>query len=248
MSFLKKLLGRNREASLSTRIVRLPRLVLVPLHLVRFQCTEPQGVGTLSVLNLSLSGMGFQPHDQLRELAPGSKIQGFLQIEEERFPLSVELVYTSEQMTGGRFLDVPEDLKARILRYFVAEFAAIEMVDVKDSVLAAEPEGSPHFLVGKNQCELYFVEKDSKLVWFHLTFLGNYIEGDRSGKLREGTFEEAPRRAYKDSTVIRSMCPLSLEMGELVLKFLANVRSLEPGIKAQLNALIQTHISGSAVP
>lgn len=239
MSFLKKLFSRNQETAPPKQVDRAPRVSLIPLHRVHFRVDEPSELGMVPVLNLSLSGLGLARHASQPWPPLRSRVQGELRIEEENYPLAVEMVYTSEQLVGARFLDMAPELKNRILRYFIAEFAATRMTEVNRSVLAEEPDGNPHFLVGQNQCELYYVEKDSRVVWFHLTFVGNYIEGDRKGRLKEGLFEAEERKTYKGSTMIRSLRPLSREQGELALKFLANIRTLEPGIQGQLVALIQ---------
>ena len=239
MGLLKKFFNSKREAARSAWIERSPRIRVIPLHDIYFKCDAPVQSGTVPILNLSITGLGMVNEKTVAWPVVGSELKGSLQIGTDSFPVSGQVVYLADHIIGVRFLDGSEGLKGRILRYLVAEFSAVKMTEVKKEMLAAEGDGEPHFLVGQNQCELFYVQNKSAVVWFQLTFMGNYIECERDGKLREGIFEEENRKSYKGSTVIKSLRPLSSSMAELALKFVANIQNLDVMVKAQIDSRIE---------
>lgn len=233
------------------QVQRAARLQMLPLHGVTFHVQEPPGFGHLAVLNLSVEGIGLmRGSDGGRANWPapgsaGSRLRGRLMIRSEEFPLAVALVHAGADRAGGRFENPSPEFQRRLREHFLAEFAAQKMGAVKRELLQDDPDGEPRFFVGENNSELFLVEKDGRLVHFHLCFFGNVIDGEKDGTISAGTLDDRDHFASdgpgrKSVALVKRAQAVSDDLAALAVRFLSNVRGLDSGLREQIEARLRS--------
>lgn len=252
MSLLKKLFGGHSANTANpnapreySKVQRHPRVQLLALHQVTFLFDEASGLQRASVSNLSMGGMALlwpDPEQSLPTLQ--STFSGSLEIVRQTFPLKGKFVHTSDRIVGCQFTEVPSSYASDLARYFNTELAATRLHPINPEMLEAQPDGNPHFFAGPNQCELFYVENQGRLIRFSLTFLGNHLEGLENGDVKAGWIKEDTGRdekpTYKGSSLVHSVGQLPPETFNSVLRFIHNIPCLNPEIGDEIIQRIQT--------
>jgi hypothetical protein len=100
-------------------------------------------------------------------------IAGLLIVEGESFPLELEVVHVAKNI-GCKIIKMEPQLRYKMTQYFAHEIVASNLYPLRTDILKPDADGTPHGYAGDDRCELYFVEKDHKLVKFNLIIFGNY--------------------------------------------------------------------------
>jgi hypothetical protein len=115
----------------------------------------------------------------------------------------------------------------------------LNLIEMKPEMLKQEEDGQPRFFHGSGH-ELFWVERpgsgqEPDVVRFHLTFLGNYIEGEKGKPLLWGMVvqpEEKGKAAYKGSDIVqRSTQPIPADMVEAAKRFVGSIHQAPAGAK-----------------
>lgn len=224
---IKNKLGLGRSSK--PFVERPVRLHIDPFLEVKYRVIE-RGMPELElgVANLSITGLSFYPAIELdRLIKRNTTFFGQLVLPTARFPLELKIVHTDNGVVGCAFQGEYSQVQNEIRRFFAHEIAALEMVEVKREILKDEPDGDPRLFRGRNNCELFLVEKNGQLVRFQLSIFGNYIEGGKGLRTRVGTLvPESQRNKYKGSTLVRLVSELPPEMKDAALKFIDHVPTL----------------------
>lgn len=166
---------------------RAPRVRLTTLHNVRL-VLESQSDEVLSLANISTTGLAFFITPSTPK--PGMIVAGSIEINGSKYALKLKIVHVSGNIVGCSF-DTPSLMLVRaIADYLNVEITAIQMTTVPQDSLNAEPEGTPHWFYGNNNCDLYYLSNGNEIVRFQLSFFGNHIEGGASIPLRTGHLVE----------------------------------------------------------
>jgi hypothetical protein len=216
---------------------------LTPLHAVFFELA-PDGVRA-ELSNISLSGFAILRRTVALSMSPGQIIQGALVCGSTRVPLSAEVMHVNDAIVGCRFSGHSAEAHRVIQSYFDLELNALSMIEVKPEMLQADPDGIPHWIHGKNNCEVFFVAQGDRVVRFNLTFFGNYVEGGEGREPRYGQImdeEDAfSRPRHKGSTLIRWDSSLASELSRYALRFLESVPHLGEEHRKALIRSVRNH-------
>ncbi|MDH5297479.1 MAG: hypothetical protein OEV91_00485 [Desulfobulbaceae bacterium] len=215
------------------RVTRAPRVHILPLHNIHFVMAGSGSGDPASLANLSFSGVGLLADGHRRWPPPGAMIFGDFLFGGDRHPVSMLVVRSAGKIVGCQFdSSSKERLRPLVLRYFDLELSALRLYPVDPQYLKEEEDGQPHWLRGHDNCELFLVEREGRLVRFNLTFFGNHIEGGAELPLRFGqvvdTEEGGGDGGYKmkESSLISPLASFPPELLERAWRFVANIEPL----------------------
>lgn len=237
MSLFKKLFGRNpSEPSLGPLPPRPPRVVLNDFHRVFFALKRSDGVSVpLHVVNLSVGGMAL-PRIAVEGADVGLGFDGRLAVDTVDFPVSCRVRHVSENNLGCEFIDSHPDLRRAIESYLRVEILALKFRRIDSSVLKADPRGETLWFTDGGTNELHAVRDAQGLVEFHVTFLGNYLEGGRGKSLRGGFIQASTSEktfAFKGSDLL-DLKPVEPEMLALVHGLITRLDALPGDLRAEI--------------
>jgi uncharacterized protein YbjT (DUF2867 family) len=227
-------IGRQRTAGR-----RLPRVEIEPLHEIGFQLESAENL--LQIANISAGGIGFIRSSLERWPEPRSVIEGRLTIGGSSFEVKVKVVHASVAVVGVSFEQPPKPMVAKIREYLLAEISALDMVWVPRESLRDEPDGTPYWFHGTNNCELYFVTRMGRILRFHLVYFGHYLEGGDGKPLRYGYAveerdDEVP--GHKGPALVRWGKSINAENLSTAIRLLQNIRDLSPELRQSILKLI----------
>lgn len=233
MSILKKLFGPGKSDRVHP--ARRPRVRITALHRILFQWAKSGSEQPTALGNISTQGMGLLRADA-PDAARGEWVEGRLIVSNDEFRVSGEVRHLSDSIVGCRFNGSFDELSLAIERYFRIEICALRLKQVDEAYLKKDPAGRVSWFTDGRQNEVYFVTDDSGIRSFHVSFLGNYIEGGRGKLLRCGhIIEDAPDQATKHKG--SALLDLSPETSDEVLKMshllIANLEKI-PADQAKL--------------
>lgn len=218
------------------RVARVPRVAVLPLHNLTARLTgSDPAAAPLCITNISSSGLGLLRVGLTSAPEAGGRLEGVLNIEQERLPLVLRVVHISSSVVGCAFVDPSAELRAAIVRYLEVELNALDMREVGQALLKGDPEGVPHWFRGRNNCELFFVtDPEGRLVRFSAAFFGNVVEGGatedtRFGHVVDSMDEDSEfKPGYKASALVSWRREPDADLFELAHRFLKSVNGLEP--------------------
>lgn len=210
----------------------------MPLHRIQFFLTDPllESRSALAVSNISTSGIALIRDDGSHgSIQPGSTIRGEVEINSQLFPTQIEVRHLTNRVIGGHFLMPKQGLDEAIRSYFASELIGLCLNLVDSSILKKEESGTSYWLTDGRQNEVYIHWDKGLIQHFHLTYLGNYIEGSSQKPLRYGyVADETGRKAYKASTLIRLSSEIPEGIRESASKLVLNLRGLPGDVQKEL--------------
>ena len=259
MGFISKILaafsgdsetsGEPAEAQTSV-MARAPRVRILPLHNISFILGASDTVQPISLSNISTTGVSFIRDSRQVWPQTGTIIDGKFLFQGREYPASMQIVHISGNMVGCQFSTaVREVISPMVLRYFELELSALQLTPVNSNFLKKPEDGEPRWFRGKDNCELYYVENEGRIVRFNLTFFGNHIEGGDKLPLRYGEvvvddeITDADGYKIKETALIRPRGALSPEVMGMTFKFVANIDSLSESHRSEL--LTELKITGN---
>ncbi|MEK6706466.1 MAG: hypothetical protein AABZ06_11835 [Bdellovibrionota bacterium] len=234
---IEKVQTRLRQNVQNTKTARGARISISQLHNLHFT-PDDKGLGDLlSVSNLSVSGVALTKEYLKRVPAAGAEISGELLIGEDVNKAVLRVVHSAGGIVGCMFIEPTPSLVTSIQLYLYLELDAVEVKKVPDDILKPVAEGNPHWYCGGNNCELYFVENEGELLWFNISFLGNYIEGGNDMPVRFG-YEVLDDNAKAGR--IRWDNTLAESLSDLAVRFLNSIKDLESDYKTLVKEKLKT--------
>lgn len=249
---LRKFFSKIREQKPEPRkhIQRASRVALHPLFPlldIQFLLVSPIHEEPLQILNISTSGIAFFK-GSLREVNIKDTWQGNLDVGGVCFPTQLAIARVSNDSIGAAFVSPSVDLARAIAKYLSPEISAVNMTAVPSDNLQPEPDGTPYWFHGENNCELHMVCEESRVLRFHLVFFGNYLEGGAGLPLKFGQVaadEVSDKPGYKGSSMIKGGLKMDSELKQIIIRFLKHIEKISPQHKESLIELIE--ISSSKV-
>lgn len=243
MDWLKNLFDKTRFPDLKKqRAPRAPRVALLDLHHIHFRCSDPPFPHEIALVNLSVGGVGLLKNSLPATFPIGAILRGSFHFEGQTYPVEMKVAHASHEVLGCAFVEIPAAFSELVHRYFDVELSALKMNRIKPDLLQEEPDGIPHWFQGQNNCDLFFVTKDDKLIRFQLSFFANYIEGGsqqptRFGQVLGDNLRDKPK--LKDTSSIRWDASLAKGLEIPAIKFIRNISQLSVEEKTALIALIK---------
>jgi hypothetical protein len=217
-----------------------PRVTLDPLHAVSFELME--GAAKIDLGNLSISGMGLFASSLPSEVKNNDLLEGILHCGSERVKATARVVHLGQVLIGCQFVGHDAEVNRLVQSYFSLELNALSMISVRSELLQEDPDGTPHWIHGKNNCELFFVSKDERVIRFNLTFFGNYVEGGEEMRPKYGQIMEEDdglgKPRHKSSALIRWDPALAAQLEPYALRFLGSVPYLEESHRKAISRVL----------
>lgn len=163
---------------------REPRFRVLPLHKITFEMRVGVDVVQLRVANLSTQGIGLIWNRGIMD--PLQKFEGKLNIAGKEFVATVETRHQTHQFLGCLFIDPGSRLSQEIREYLKLEMHAIKLQRIEKNKNKADQRGEIYWYTDKKRSEIYFIRNHDRVVYFHLTFLGFYVEGGDREHIRTG--------------------------------------------------------------
>lgn len=209
--------ARDVNAPVNAAVPRAARVSTQGNPSVQARLTQNNAKLTVDVFNISATGIALESGVWSESLSQGAIVSLELLVANNWHGVQARIVHQRSGRVGLVFVDVAEKLSRSIERHFELEISAIDGVEVDPRVLRRSPDGDSHWIQGKNNCGLFWVEKDSRVLRFELTFLGNRWESDASGAV---IFV----RAEDDESFIEKPDPESIELASRILKHMSALR------------------------
>jgi hypothetical protein len=186
--------------------------------------------------NISESGMSLL-HP---ELTPQSRWRGILHLAGKEIPVELEIVRQSGSEAGGRLLKGGEELGAEMQRLFADELQATRMSEVSSGHLQTEEEGRPHWFYAPGNFELYFVEKEGRIMAAHISWNDRLVSAKLGEKARAGRMPEENRDklTHSKSALVEWQATLTDADRYKALRIVENVKGLDT-FKEQLITLFR---------
>lgn len=237
VSILKKLLSGGDKHTKPERVWRESRIRLEAFHRVGFRDGQNKH---WKVSNVSTTGTGLITETASRHPV-GHKLEGHLEIGTTRYPVELEVRHVTDKILGCRFLGMVHEIRQAIEGYLNAEILALKMNKIDPSVLAPHPAGQVHWFTDGRANEVHFVTTEDKLVNFHISFLGNYLEGAPDVELRFGQIiddRNSSKPGHKSANLIEFFEQVPDEAVPLALRIVNNLQGLKPAERAALIACL----------
>jgi hypothetical protein len=141
------------------------------------------------------------------------------------------VVHVGKAQTGCQFVGHDAEVNKWVQNYFSLELSAMTMIAVNPTLLQEDPDGTPHWIHGKNNCEIFFITNGEKVIRFNLTFFGNYVEGGEGMRPKYGQIVEEENSVgkprHKASALIRWDANLAGQMEKYAIRFLESIPHLQ---------------------
>lgn len=237
MSIFKKLLGVGKSERVHT--LRPPRVRITTLHRVLFRQLVSGKEACIPVGNISTQGMGLL-RAQAKAPALGQRIEGELEVNDSSFKVASEVRHLGDAIVGCQFVGAYDPLSRAIEEYFRVEICALQLYPVDEAYLKHDPAGQVRWFTDGKQNEVYFVADGDGILTFHVSFLGNYIEGGRGKVLRCGhVIEDLPSTKHKGSSLLDLSPQISEEVLRLSHQLIDSLESLPAAEAGLLKALLK---------
>lgn len=243
-SGLAKIAGASKEKSAGKELRRLARIQIDSLQGVHLQMHVPKELN-VGIANITTSGVGLISTSELGDLKKGTQIKGKISLPKGTIPMIAEVMHISPTLIGCAFQGDLSLLQKEIEQHFDLELAAVNLIEVNREILKEEEDGEPRLFRGRNNCEIYVVEKAGAVVRFQMSFFGNFIEGGRGLKTKVGylaTVESDEAKVkHKGSAFVRMTSNLPKEVLSAASRFLEHV----PNLSKEHRGFIQTALTNA---
>lgn len=241
MNFFKKLFA-GKEKKLRSRAARIPSNFLNNISLLVDIEDKPRRfpLQNISETGLSVSCPGntnLFPKDEVLEAEVTAKGRSVFFV--------AEVVRHSADNVGLKVTKNGREFKNFVQNYFREEIALLKFSRVNADKLKPDPDGTPVWYQGDDNCEFYYVlDQAGELAKFQLTLFGNVIERDTQGRVHtlmswEDEDGEEGDMAVKGSTLLRRGALQSAEdLIPLTHKFLSLMNDLPAQIKSEVESAV----------
>lgn len=245
---MKKILDIFNNSQQEVEWKRKPRIKTDYLKKISFTLPEFNLKNDFKIWlsNISTSGVAFKFEGSNEQFIVGDKVSVVFSIYENECPVNVEVVRVDDDTIGCRLLNNISRFSELISKFYKIELSAADMSHVDSQRLNPKKHGDPHWYHGDNNCELYFVERNDKILNFHITFFGNAIEFGVDGRMVYGHVWDEERDkdiAYKGSKLIKVVDKMEDEILEESKGFVRQIPLLDDHFKQQIIEIIESHTS-----
>jgi hypothetical protein len=248
MSFWRNLFLKNRKEKLNNsakkrvKIPRAERVKLVNLHRISFHPKTPPFADTLTLANLSATGIGFIRGEITNWPKVGQIMSGTIEMETVPYQISVKIARETPDVIGGSWVDPSPSFLQLIHRYFEAELAALKLHEINPRFIKQpDNQNKARWIQGDNNCELYIEKQSEQIDYFNLLLLGNYAEGGEGKTTRFGSMNklerDKPLKSASQNVEWIEFAPDELK--ESICKFISNISSLSPSEISALTRMIR---------
>jgi hypothetical protein len=175
--------------------------------------------------NLSETGLSLKADD----LEPATRLKGMLHFAGKENYIELEVVRQHEGEAGARLTKGGDSLGAEMQKFFADELQATLMSEVSSGHLQTEEAGKPHWFYAPGNYELYFAEKEGRILSAEISWNDHLVcaktgEKSRSGRLPEESREKA---GHAKSSLIQWQSTLTDADRYKALRIVENIRGLD---------------------
>lgn len=226
--------------------VRKPRIKTDYLKKISFKipAIEFKNDFMVTLENISTSGVAFSFIGKNTDFNVHDIIEVNFEIYEHPCSVNIEVVRIEDDVIGARIISNIAEFNQLVCKFYKIELSAAEMSHVDSKRLNPKKHGDPHWYHGDNNCELYFVERNERIINFHITYFGNAIEYGQTGKFVFGHIWEEEREKdihFKGSHLIKIVDSMEFEIVEESKSFIRQIPLLDDHYKQQIIEIIDSH-------
>lgn len=225
---------------------REPRILSNGIEGVLFIAETDQGKIQVHVANVSFSGIALIQDPLENQLfSSGEILRGKIIISEKSYTVSLKVVRIDRSLIGCEFVEKSVELEQELKEEFDIELAGTHMNRMRDDLLAAVPNGTPHCFNGKHDCRLYYIQDGDAVVQFDVSVFGNVIEGFQGEKLRYGNlYADRPTHDIrkKKTLILDTVHSSSDQIRGEAIRFIQAIELLDKVSKESIIRAIQTGI------
>lgn len=245
MNFFKKLFA-SKEKKLKSRATRIPSNFLNNISLLIDIEEKPR---RFPLQNISETGLSVSCGGNTNLFPMGELLEGEVTAKGRSVFFEAEVVRHSSDNIGLKVTRHSREFRTFVTNYFKEELSLLKVVKVAKEKLKPESDGEPHWYMGDDNCEFFYVtSEEGALVRFELTLFGNVIERNSTGEVHCSLFwddsedEEEARPAYKGSRMLRRSGAVQNEQDlvPMARKFLSLMQDLPTTIKVEVEKTLQS--------
>ena len=219
---------------------REPRFRMLPLHNVILELETHDRREEVAVGNISTNGIGILWSQG--SVPPHIVLKSRLKVSGEEFSVTLEARHQTRELLGCQFVDASEKLTEAIRRFLQVELRAIELSRITDSDHLQDKRGRANLYSDKTENEIYYITSHGKIVYFHLIFLGLYVEGGSRKHLMTARISSSSKNmavlGKNPSAYLDSDETISNETVQLGWRLVESADCLEPGVRKELQSLL----------
>ena len=221
------------------------RVLLNTLNAISFEWIDVSPSRNVVAANISSTGIGLLTPDLQGLGADGSRIQGYLKINDSSFPVTLEIVHRHGQISGCRFVNPDFKVPLAIQDFLEAEIISSGLKPISQDLINTRPGEECYWFRDQYGNELFAVQKGNQFVEAQLVILGSYVEYDaRSGSINYGVISDEESTGEIASYVrsdfdVRYLKTRPPELENMVRKFIVSIHGLKSETKNQLLACFQ---------
>lgn len=241
MNFLKKLF-KPKEKKLRARAARIPSNFLNNISLLIDIEDKPR---RFPLQNISETGLSVSCPGNTNLFPMGDVLEGEVTTKGRSVFFIAEVVRHSADNVGLKVAKHGREFKNFVQNYFREEIALLKFSRVNADKLKPDPDGTPVWYQGDDNCEFYYVlDDDGELVKFQLTLFGNVIERDTQGQVHtlmswEEDEETEGEMGVKGSTLLlRGALQSAEDLIPITRKFLSLMHDLPAQIKSEVERAV----------
>lgn len=204
-----------------------PRVRVEPLHTIGFRWTGTEGTVDVPVANISASGVALM-RSAFGGRETAAVLQGVLGLGPRQVPVALHQVHVTHDVIGCCFVDPARELVDAINAHLAAELQALEMVRVEVGPKAHGGEGAAHWFHGRENSELYYVERGDQVQRFRLCFLANFLEGGRGQPVRFGVLTCSRDLSSDRAGEVHWLHKINAEQLSTTIRFVSGIPGLDP--------------------
>ena len=237
--FLSKVFGKKEERK--AFIERAPRARLLDSDYIYFVSPVFPGI-KIGVLNISVTGVGLDESSLLKWPEVDAGLEGKFHFQNAEVPVELRIVRRRPPVIGCAYVGDAAPLRRAIIDFFSVELDAQKMSEVRVTQFDNMEEGNPRWFYSNEGMELFFVEKNEKIVRFYIVNGKAYLEGSPEG-LRSGQIKGDEELAvgeirHKQSSLIEWQYEVSVTELNIIRRLLKNIL-LEPKIRSQMEEMLK---------
>lgn len=216
------------------------RIRILPLHEILF--TLDDSSEKIELVNLSITGAGLLKESREEWPPVGSVLSGEFTYRKTRYPVEMHIKHINSNIIGCDFSETHRDsMRKLVTSYFDIELNALQLVKIDSQYIKQRYDGESSWFRGADNCEIFLVENENNIIYFNMSFFGNYIEGgeDKSISVSNVIDDDGEGKiSTKKSDLVQQIDDSSSEILTHALKFVANANALTARQKSSLNNLL----------
>lgn len=191
------------------------------------------------VESVSIGGLAFKAPGNPLQLKKNDTINAVVKVVDSVCDIKINIRYIGKDLIGCQVDSSCEIFRVYVKDYFKSELDGLKLRKISADKLKENKNGTPHWLYGESDLEIFFTDEEGEITTFQINFHGQMVVYER-GVVYTGYVWEDEREdiAYKSADLIKPADALSKESMEYIFRFIEVIPDLEKEFKDQILHLV----------